>query len=307
MLKTLFCAGTALAATLACAPAAARDTPAPQTAPAAAATVDADPALWVVKDDDTTIYLFGTVHALKPGLGWFDEAVKDAFDKSGQLMLEMVEPDQATVQQLVIKMALNQSGPKVSEQLPEGKRAAYAAALTELGAPPAAFDQFDPWLSIITLTAGSLPKFGYSPDQGAEKVLTSAAKAAGKPVAGLETIEQQLGYFDGLPQPVQIKFLATTIDELPQMGATLDKMVARWSAGDPAGLATIMNDGMQEVPEVATVLLTERNARWAEWIEKRLAEPGTVFIAVGAGHLAGKDSVQDFLATRKVKVTRINY
>ena len=71
--------------------------PVQAAAPAAAATVDADPALWVMKDDDTTIYLFGTVHVLKPGLSWFDEAVRDAFDKSDQLMLEMVMPEDQAV------------------------------------------------------------------------------------------------------------------------------------------------------------------------------------------------------------------
>ncbi|MGI9360936.1 MAG: TraB/GumN family protein, partial [Parasphingorhabdus sp.] len=70
-----------------------------QTAPLAAEALtipdDPDPALWVVKDEDTTIYLFGTIHILKPGLSWFDEAVKDAFDESEELVVEMIQPEPA--------------------------------------------------------------------------------------------------------------------------------------------------------------------------------------------------------------------
>ena len=51
---------------------------------------DPDPALWVISDDDTTIYLFGTIHLLKPGLTWFDEAVKTAFDRKSLLVFSSV-------------------------------------------------------------------------------------------------------------------------------------------------------------------------------------------------------------------------
>jgi uncharacterized protein YbaP (TraB family) len=68
-----------------------------------------------------------------------------------------------------------------------------------------------------------------------------------------------------------------------------------------------MNEGMRDTPELAKILLTDRNARWAKWIEARLQKPGTVFLAVGAGHLAGADSVQAFLARDRVKADRIRY
>ena len=268
---------------------------------------DADPAIWVVKDADTTIYLFGTVHALKPGLSWFDEAVKDAFDKSDEVMLEMVPPDTATLQQLVVRMALNQDGPTVTELLPADKRAPYEAAMTGAGVPPAMFDHFDPWLPAVTLSSVSLIKAGYDPAQGAEQVITAAAKAADKPVHGLETAEQQLGFFDGLPQPLQVKFLVQTVDELPQLGTTLDAMLVQWAAGDADGLGKSMNDDLADTPEIAKVLLFQRNERWAAWIDERMKRPGTVFIAVGAGHLAGPNSVQSYLSGRGLNAERIAY
>lgn len=270
-------------------------------------TRDADPAIWVVKDADTTIYLFGTVHALKPGLSWFDEAVRDAFDKSDEVMLEMVLPDPAALQGLVVQMASNPGGPTVTELLPEDKRAPYHDAMTAVGVPYAMFEGFDPWLPAVMLGSMSLPKHGYDPNQGAERIITDAAKAAGKPVGGLETPEQQLGYFDGLPRPLQVQFLVDTVEELPGMGTTLDGMLVKWSAGDADGLSKQMNEEMADTPELAKVLLFQRNERWAGWIAERMSRPGTVFIAVGAGHLAGPNSVQAYLAKRHLTAQRINY
>ena len=279
------------------------------TAPAAYAqnTTDADPALWVVKDDDTTIYLFGTVHVLKPGLSWFDEAVKTAFDKSDQLVVEVVPPDDATTLQLVNKIAMNPTGPTVTEKLPADKRASYAKAMAEAGIPQAAFDRLDPWLVAVTLSLVGLPKLGYDPNSGADKVLVNAAKAANKPVQGLETIEQQLGYFDDLPEPLQVKYLVSTVEDYSRTGEILDTMINTWSAGDAETLGRTMNEELRDTPELGKVLLADRNVRWADWIQKRMAQPGTVFLAVGAGHLAGGDSVQAKLAQHKLTATRINY
>jgi uncharacterized protein YbaP (TraB family) len=273
----------------------------------AQAVKDADPALWVVKDADTTIYLFGTVHVLKPGLGWFDEGVKAAFDKSDELVLEMIEPDAATMQGLIMKTALNPKGPTLTEKLPADKREAYAKAMTDVGVPAAALDRFDPWFAAVTLSIAGLPKLGYDPESGAERTLSVAAKAANKQVIGLETAEQQLGYFDALPEPLQVKFLVSTVDDYPRMATELDKMIASWSAGDPEALGKTMNEELADTPELSKVLLADRNMRWAEWIEQRLQKPGTVFVAVGAGHLAGAESVQAQLAKHKLTATRVAY
>ena len=76
---------------------------------------------------------------------------------------------------------------------------------------------------------------------------------------------------------------------------------------DARALARDMNESLKDSPEVAKTLLTDRNARWATWIKQRMAKPGTVFIAVGAGHLAGADSVQAQLAKQGVTAQRIQY
>ena len=285
-------------------PAAAAETPA---APAAA-TTDADPALWVVKDADTTIYLFGTVHVLKPGLSWFDEAVKTAFDKSDELMLEIVLPDdQAEMAKVMMPLAIDQTGKTLSSRLDADQLKAYQAAMANVGLPVGQFDIFEPWFPAITLSVLPLTKLGYDPEQGAEKLLTGHAKKAGKPVAGLETLGEQLGFFDALPETQQVAFLNSVVKDLDKLGPQLDKMVLLWAKGDPDGLAVTMNESMAATPELAKTLLWDRNARWADQLKARMDKPGTVFVAVGAGHLAGEKSVQDYLKARGLTAKRVRY
>lgn len=275
--------------------------------PAPVVQQDADPALWVVRDKDTTIYLFGTIHVLKPGLTWFDEAVKTAFDRSGTLILEMVEPDQETQQKVVMAKAFDTKGPPLTEKLPADKRAAFTKALEDNKLPAASFERMQPWFAAISLSVLPVQKLGYEAANGPEGILTRAAKAQKKQVMGLETFEGQMSIFDGLSQKAQVDLLTSTVEELPKAGETMNRMVEDWAKGNPEGLAATMNESLKESPEVAKSLLVDRNAKWAAWIAERMRTPGRVFIAVGAGHLAGPDSVQAQLGKYKLKAVRVRY
>ncbi|MGJ3647220.1 TraB/GumN family protein [Sphingomonas sp. GlSt437] len=284
-----------------------------QTAPAAtpaptAATIPADPALWVVKDKDTTIYLFGTVHVLKPGLSWFDHAVKTAFDKSDQLVLEIPLPDPEEAKGIVLPLAIDSSGKTLTSKIPPANLPAYQAGLAKLGVQPAQLDPLQPWFASISLSNGLLLKSGYNPESGAERTLDAAAKAEHKPVIGLETLSQQLHYFADLPQDEQVKFLLSGIKDADKFDSTIAEMVDDWAKGQPDKLAEVMNRDYDESPLITKTLLTDRNSRWADWINERLKQPGTIFIAVGAGHLAGANSVQAQLAAKyHIKAERIAY
>lgn len=141
-------------------------------------TVDADPALWLVQDEDTKIYLFGTVHVLKPGLGWFDEAVKTAFDKSDMLIMELPEDGDTDAAQIFGKYGIDQSGKTLRSKLSDEDRPVYEDALKKLGIPENAFDPLDPWAAGVTMQVLALTNAGYQPGSGAETILKSAAKLA---------------------------------------------------------------------------------------------------------------------------------
>ena len=297
-----------LAATATCAlawaiPAAAQTTP---TEAPAVTVKDVDPALWVVKDEDTTVYLFGSVHLLKPGLGWFDDGVKTAFDSSDQLVLDLVEPPAAEVQALFGKLAMDQQGKTLRSKMNEADRAVYEAAMGKLGIPAPAFDPFDPWAAAVTLSLVAMQKSGFDPNSGVEKQLTAAAKVSNKPIAGLETMEFQLGLFDTLPEAEQITFLVETAKLIDEVASTTDKMVAMWASAEAESLGQLMNEGLTS-RTLYDALLTKRNANWAKWISARMAKPGVTFMAVGAGHLAGPTSVQNLLPAYGLNATRVAY
>lgn len=274
---------------------------------AQARTADtATPALWQVKDADTSIYLFGTVHVMKPDIDWFHGDVKRAFDRSDTLVLEIIEPDDPqAIGATMAGMALAKDGVKLSDRLTPEARVKYQAAMEANSLPWQTFDMFNPWMSGMALSVAPLEKLGYKNDLGAEKILRSAATGAGKKVEALETVEQQIGFFAGLPMDQQLQFLNATVDGLPDMEKEFGDLLRYWQAGQPDRLAASMNESLEATPELAQVLLTGRNANWAKWIKARLGQPGTVFVAVGAGHLAGKGSVQEQLKALGVKAKRL--
>ncbi len=279
----------------------------PACAKTAPAPGDSDPALWVVKDADTTIYLFGTIHVLKPGLSWFDEAVRAAFDKADEVKLEIVEGPPAEMAGLVQTKGMLPAGETLTAKLSEADRPVLAKYMTGIGLPQPVYDRMRPWLAASFLQVQTLQKVGYEPAQGPEQIITAAARTAGKPISGLETVAEQIGFFSGLSDAAQVAMLDETLEEMPNIATEIGKMVAQWSAGKTDLIAKELNEGVARSPEAMKVLLLDRNQRWADWIKARMAKPGTVFIAVGAGHLAGASSVQAALAQRGVKTARVKY
>jgi uncharacterized protein YbaP (TraB family) len=141
-------------------------------------------------------------------------------------------------------------------------------------------------------------KMGFDPTKGVDKTLDTLARARGIPVEGFETSAQQVGFFADMPADQQRALLLSTLEDWDQSQAMLNDMVRSWTRGNSNRIGKLMTFGMRSQPELARVLLTDRNRNWADWIASRMEQPGTVFVAVGAGHLAGRDSVQSFLRTK---------
>jgi uncharacterized protein YbaP (TraB family) len=252
----------------------------------------AAPALWKIADADTTIYLFGTIHALPTGLAWRDARIDRAIAGSNDLVLETVIDRTGTATlQTMLDLGMSDSEPPLLERVPADKRDAFAKAIAASGYPPEVLDRLESWAAGFVLTAGAIREMGIDAANGVEEQLTASFKAAGKPITGLETVAQQLGYFDGLPEDDQRRFLAEAVEDPRQARREYDAMLAAWRRGDETAISATFDEEMKESPRLRQVLLIERNRRWADWIKARLAKPGTVFVAVGAGHLAGKDSV----------------
>ena len=266
--------------------------------------VAARPALWKIADADTTIWLFGTIHALPPGIHWMDGPVVAALRDSAQLVTEIPETDPAAMQSAVMGHALLPEGQTLRALLTEADRPKFEAALAGVGLPPEAFDRFEPWYAAVALTTLPLAKSGYTAANGVEEQISAEHRRLGRLRIGLETAEDQLAMFDSLPRDVQLRYLHEVLEGLPTLDSELAGIVREWSAGHAEKLAELLNAD-EDDPRMVTVLLTNRNHAWADWLGKRLNQPGTVFMAVGAGHLAGKDSVQALLKQRGIVAVRV--
>jgi len=249
--------------------------PAPMPVIAAPALIHATPALWEIRDADTTIYLFGTFHTLDDHTVWFGNKVRQAFDASGELMLETIVPDPAAIQ------------------------AAARGKVTETTANGTS--RLKPFIAQTQIIVSQGRTAGLSVENGADTVLRRVAEDEGKPVGGLERFEDQLGTLASIPASAS----AAAQPSASAVSVTVNDLLSAWTTGNTGAFSTMLAGFEAKSPVAYRMLIADRNARWGQWIANRLERPGTVFVAVGTGHLAGKDSVQHWLAARGIASTRV--
>jgi uncharacterized protein len=281
--------------------------PAPATTTAAAPARVATPALWVVKDADTTIYLFGTFHLLPDGLNWNRGPVKTAFESADTLKLEIanIEAETPAIQAITTQKGLLPTGQSLSDGLSDSQKVNLNRVIAESGVPPEAVSTMRPWFASVVLGVTMVQKMGLDPTKGVDKTLDGLARARGIPVEGFESGAEQIGFIAGLSPELQREMLLSTVEEWDKSKRLINDMVNAWARGDANRVGNLVSGSLRSQPELARVLLTDRNSRWADWIASRMEQPGTVFVAVGAGHLAGRDSVQAFLRTKGLRATRV--
>jgi uncharacterized protein YbaP (TraB family) len=265
----------------------------------------ARPALWEVSDPDTTIYLFGTIHLLPQDVQWRTPKFEQAVSSAQELVVETLIDDKnpAKLMQAMASLGFAQGLPPLIERVPPGKRAALQAAIRKSGFPPTALDRMKTWTAAFILLGNKFRELGLS--GGVEGVLKSSFSAQGKPVGELETNLEQLSFFDKLPEAAQRQLLEGAIEENQSMTAEFGGMLRAWTKGDVKGIARTFDRDLSGSPALQQSLIHQRNANWSKWIEQRLDQPGTVMIAVGAGHLAGRDSVLEMLKKGGYRVRRL--
>jgi uncharacterized protein len=237
----------------------------------AQSVVRATPALWEIRDADTTIYLFGTFHTLDGRTVWFDDKVRQAFDNSGELVLETLVPQDVS---------------------------SFRATVTATDGS----GKLKPFIAQTQAAVGHGRALGMSIDHGADAVLRRVAVDMGKPVGGLERFEEQLGTLASIPAASAVPGFKSV---QPATVSVTDLLKA-WKSGDTGAFSTMLAGFEAKAPVAYRILIADRNAKWGQWIANRLDRPGIVFVAVGSGHLAGKDSVQQWLAARGIATSRIS-
>lgn len=274
-------------------------------AAATAREVHDRPALWKVADEDTTIWLFGTVHLLGPDHRWLEGPIVDAFAKADELVLETAAPPPAEAQALIIAKGSDASGKPLSRRLPPALADKLARRLAAWQLPPDIFEGVEPWYAAMLLDIVSYQKMGLDADQGAEATLIGAARRAGKPTEGIERFEEQIGFMDGLDPKLQIAMLDATLDQIDAVPTLVGSLIEAWRVGDVDRLASLINTDMDRLPRLREILLDQRNRHWADWVKQRMARPGTVFMAVGAGHLGGPANLRALLEADGFRIARV--
>ena len=293
-------------ATLGLATAASCTTAAPPAA-VAVASVAPRPALWQVSDKDTTVYLFGTIHLLPRDSQWRTPALDDAIARSQALMLETIIDDKNPVELAgaMASLGFRNDLPPLAQRVDPGKRTLLETAIAKTGIPRAAFDRMETWAAAFSLIGLQFRSIGLEGGEGVEAVLRSSFQSAGKSVGQLETNREQLGFFDSLPESAQRALLEGAVETPGNMREHFQGMLSAWLRGDIDAIAKTFNEDLSASPELMDALIRRRNANWSKWIEGRMGQPGTVMVAVGAGHLTGQGSVQDYLRKTGMKVRRV--
>lgn len=283
--------------------------PAAPAPPAAAAHVPR-PAIWLLEDADTRIYLFGTTHIFERGFRWRSERLDRVISEADELVMETVEEEgTAAEEQMIDGMFLDKPVP-ILDRISPDRREALEGLIARSGLPVEMWDSLETFAAGFMMVAvqmneatGGAPEAPDSRISGAETELTEIFRARSAPISAVETAEAQMALFRAMSREGQRDFLDMMVDSsampFEESGLTGD---VQWATGN---LGAIENEFEGMPRELYDVLLTRRNRAWTEWLQARLDRPGTVLFAVGVGHLVGPDSVQNMLAARGLTARRI--
>lgn len=264
------------------------------------------PAIWHLSRGDSQVYLFGTIHLLKADTPWRSGTLDALFAGADSLTVEaeIDRIDPLAMQQTLMRVGYYPPGETLADHVPAEMRDRLLAEAGKIGLPAQAVDRMRPWLIGLTLTATLAQQAGFLQQYGVDVTLIGEARATGKEVRALETAEEQIETLASLDDDAQIAWLREGLDQLADLGGAFERMKTAWLEADTATLGEIMTEGMEDNAQLAERLLYARNRNWLPQVEALLATPGTHFVAVGAGHLVGEQSLIDLLETAGHEVTR---
>lgn len=264
---------------------------------------EARPAMWLAQDADTRIYMLGTMHALPVGTDWDDAEVGKAIAAADELVLELSPAELAAAGAIFRELAPRAEPLAMATRLDKEALAHYRA----LEASGGGFggDRLDDWAVLVLMGQRVAQNAALSPEAGVEAGLTARFLAAGKPIAGLETARSQLMLFETLAPDVQRALLTRAAAEAGDAVDEVGAMAAAWASGDVVALEAMINEDVDAVPAARAAIIGDRNRTWSAWVERRMKRPGTVLLAVGAGHLVGGDGVPAMLKADGYQVTRV--
>lgn len=264
----------------------------------------ADPPMWVVRDADSELVLFGSVHLLPPGLAWRTAALDAALGRAEDLWLEL-PVDEASQQQgakLAQQRMLLPKGTSLDSQLSPAGRARLRRVAPTLGLNADQLQPLRAWMAEVTLTVALAQRAGATSGGGVEQTLARDPNLTARRQA-FETVEQQVALFADAPPREQAAALEQTLREIEDDPLSYERLAKAWAAGDLAALQAEALDPMREQsPALFKRLVSDRNRAWTGMIVERLKGSGRTVVVVGAGHLIGDEGLPKQLRALGYKV-----
>jgi uncharacterized protein len=267
----------------------------------------AAPAMWVVRDGDSEIFLFGTMHALKPGADWRTPAYDAAYRKAEAVWFEaVVDPiDPALIHDLIDRYGVDRERP-LSSRLSPRQLKDLKAVLAEGVLTVEKIDHLRPWAAALVLSMQPVRGGGASVEAGADVAVTRQARRAEKPIRAFETMEDQVRMFAGLPPEVELQYLVDVIADLRGRGLRKGSHADAWIRGDVTRLGRgVVGEMQADMPQFYDALLRRRNHAWAEALNAQMAGEGVQLVNVGALHLLGEDGLPALMQARGYHVERV--
>ena len=249
------------------------------------------PPLWVVHGRHTTIYMFGSVHILPPGLDWAPPRLLGALPKARELWFEL-PIDQSTdvaAADLIRTLGYLPPGDSLSRHLTATEETRLRRVGAKFGLAPETLDAMQPWWAEVTLSLKVDDVEGATASHGVEQQLQGFAPVSARRRA-FETPAEQIGFLAGASMADQIASLDETLREIEEDPGSYKRMLDGWMTGNVQELTTDALDPLKTAsPALYKRLITDRNRRWAETIRKGLAGRGTMVVVVGMAHLIGPE------------------
>jgi uncharacterized protein YbaP (TraB family) len=264
--------------------------------------------VWAIHGEHNTVYLAGSVHLLKANDSGLPPAFDHAYGGSKAIVMELaidkVDPLQAAG--WMMEHAMLKQGTTLRATIGEARYRRVSAEAERLGIPMEAADMLEPWALGLQLLEMQYTQLGFDPQQGVEQQLQHKAKADGKPISGLETMDEQLGVLQGMSYPDQARFLDMIVTEMHDVESETQSVVTAWRNGDSAKLAGLLSDEYKSFPMLYRLLVTDRNKRWVPQIEQLLHGNQDCFVVVGALHLVGDGGLLELMRRDGYKPEPLN-
>jgi uncharacterized protein YbaP (TraB family) len=265
-----------------------------------AAAVPADVALhslWELHGKHNTVYILGSIHVLRPSDYPLSPAVLDAYSSAKSIYMEvnLQEIDPQQMQSELLASALLPAGQSLPSILGKQRYDRAGALAHEVGVQLSMFDQFAPWFAAEAISVLQLTQLGFQPESGVEMYFLERARSDGKPVAGLETVRDQIALFDAMSMDAQADYLLTSLEQARDLPKEVDAMVHAWQRGDTEWFESQLKTELGRDPKLYQSLLVARNRKWLPKIEALLNDDRNYLVIVGTGHLVGQGSVLNLL------------